>query len=281
MRKILITIIVLTIVFLFIYPIAAATQTNKEHPSVVCTTTILANFTEQIVQDLVTVTTIAPPGMCPAHFDIKPSQLKAVNEAKVLISHNFEPWVENLLVSADRTVIERLILDGPWNNPPSALEKINQISETLIKQFPQFENEFTVNTKEYIQEINKQSKELKDRAEKLNIVNYEIIASTHQEPFAAWLGLNIVDTFSSPESVSTKKFLELILVGKKEGISLVVDNLQSGTDLGARIASDTNAKHAVLTNFPGLIPQTETLADMLTYNAEQIFKVLGEAEQNI
>lgn len=278
MRRTFITVIFIIVLFCVLNTFSFAAQTGTDTPAVVCTTSVLANFVEGIAQGLLDITTIAPAGMCPAHFDIKPSQLQAVREAKVLISHNFEPWIENLLISADHTDIERLILGGPWNNPPSAIEKIDQIALTLIKQFPQYEQQFTANKEVLIQTINMKSEELKTKIARLNADQLKVIASTHQEPFVQWLGLEIVATFPSPETVSTRKFLELLLTGKKESVGLVVDNLQSGTDLGARLASDLNAKHAILTNFPGLIPQTESLVDMLIYNAEQIFQAIGVTE---
>jgi zinc transport system substrate-binding protein len=44
--------------------------------------------------------------------------------------------------------------------------------------------------------------------------------------------------------------VELVEKGKKEGVKIVVDNLQSGPDAGRSIAETIRAKHVVLTNFP-------------------------------
>jgi ABC-type Zn uptake system ZnuABC Zn-binding protein ZnuA len=272
-------IIVILILVLFgvsmVLPITAKASNDKS-PGIVCTTSILAHLTEEIAQELVSVTTIAPAGMCPAHFDIKPSQIKAVREAKVLISHNFEPWIENLLVSADRPEIDRLILSGPWNTPSGAIAKINQISNTLSEQFPQYKQQFLFNAQKLIQNINDNAEILKAKADQLRVKEYKVITSIHQESFAQWLGFEVSATYPAPETISTRKFLELLLIGKREKVAIIIDNLQSGTDLGARLASDLNAQQAILTNFPGVIPQTESLVKMLNYNAEQLFKTIGE-----
>jgi S-adenosylmethionine synthetase len=50
-----------------------------------------------------------------------------------------------------------------------------------------------------------------------------------------------------------------------------VDNLQIDVEFGAEIASEVGAEHVLLTNFPGAIPNTETLSKMLLYDAEQLF----------
>lgn len=275
-RNVLIIIIVMLLLF-FTNPLFTLAQTNKERlTGVVCTTSILAHLTEEIAQELVSVTTIAPAGMCPAHFDIKPSQIKAVREAKVLISHNFEPWIENLLVSAERPDINRLILAGPWNIPSGAIAKINQIANILSEQFPQNEQQFLFNAQKIIQNINDSAEDLKAKADHLKVNEYKVITSIHQEPFVQWLGFKVLASYPAPETISVRQFLELLLIGKREKVAIIVDNLQSGTDLGARLASDLKAQQAILTNFPGLIPQTESLVKMLNYNAEQLFKAIGE-----
>jgi zinc transport system substrate-binding protein len=255
-------------------PLIGLSESADNQQPVVCTTSILTHLTEEIGQEFITVTTIAPAGMCPAHFDIKPSQIQAVREAKILISHNFEPWIENLLTSADNTNIERLVLAGPWNTPASAMEKINQISDALSKQFPENEPQFHLNAQNFIESIKRDADVMKSKADQLNVSQFKVIASFHQASFVEWLGFDIVTTYPSPETISTKQFLELLLIGKREKVDLIVDNLQSGTDFGAKLASDLNSTQAILTNFPGLIPQTESLAAMLSYNAEQLFNTI-------
>lgn len=276
MKKSVIIVILVLVLFVFsmVLPITAKVSNDKS-PGIVCTTSILAHLTEEIAQELVAVTTIAPAGMCPAHFDIKPSQIKAVREANFLISHNFEPWIENLLVSADRPEIDRLILSGPWNTPSGAIAKTNQIADTLIEQFPQHKQQFLFNAQKLIQNINNCAEILKAKADQLRVNKYKVITSIHQESFAQWLGFEVLATYPAPETLSSRQFLELLLIGKREKVAIIVDNLQSGTDLGARLASDLNAQQAILTNFPGLIPQTESLVKMLNYNAEQLFKAIG------
>jgi len=269
--------------FLFLNPVTAFSESEKaaesQRPGVVCTTSILAYLTEQIGQEFISVTTIAPAGMCPAHFDLKPSQVQAVREAKVLISHDFEPWMEDLLISAGHPDIKRLILPGYWNTPPAALEKIKQITDTLSGQFPQEAPQFLANAEELIAQINQVTASLKARASELRVKEYQVITSIHQKPLVIWLGLKVVASYPSPETISTRQFLELLLIGKREGVDIIVDNLQSGTDFGARLASDLKAQQAILTNFPGLVPQTETFTAMLSYNAEQLFKIIEKINQ--
>ena len=61
-------------------------------------------------------------------------------------------------------------------------------------------------------------------------------------------------------------------------IFAIIDNLQSGTDFGARIASESGASHIVLTNFPKVFPGIDTYLDMIIYNTEQIVNGISTYE---
>lgn len=74
--------------------------------------------------------------------------------------------------------------------------------------------------------------------------------------------------------LSLKEVDHLIQTGREQGVALVVDNLQSGPDFGARLAYEVGAVHVVLTNFPGALPGTATHLEMLRYNADKLFEAL-------
>jgi len=92
-----------------------------------------------------------------------------------------------------------------------------------------------------------------------------------QVPFVAWLGFNITATFPPPEQMRPADIEILVAEGKEAGVAIVIDNLQSGTEVGTELAREIGAEHVVLTNFPGALPGTKTLADMFKYNAGQLF----------
>ena len=81
----------------------------------------------------------------------------------------------------------------------------------------------------------------------------------------------VVATYNPPETLSLGNITDLLETGQREGVGLVVDNLQIDVEFGEGMASEIGAEHVVLTNFPGAIPKTETLSKMFRYNAEQLF----------
>jgi len=95
-----------------------------------------------------------------------------------------------------------------------------------------------------------------------------------QKSLAEWMGFPVVAAYAPPETLSMKDINDLIAAGKNENAILVIDNLQSGTALGAEIAAEIGAYQVVLTNFPRAVPETDTIGDMLEYNARQLLNAV-------
>ena len=52
---------------------------------------------------------------------------------------------------------------------------------------------------------------------------------------------------------------------------MIIDNLQSGTEFGSKLAFDLGATQIILSNFPGAIPETDSYVKLIKYNATQLF----------
>jgi hypothetical protein len=57
-------------------------------------------------------------------------------------------------------------------------------------------------------------------------------------------------TYGRSENLTPRALRDLIEIGRKNRVRLVIDNLQSGPEIGSQIAQDVGARHVVLTNFP-------------------------------
>ena len=247
---------------------------EQERPLVIATTAILADFAEAVGGDLIEVYTITPSGICPAHYDIKPSDVRAVAQASLVLYHGIEPWLDDLITASGNADVERVQLKGPWNIPPRAVEIVGKIAEALAEVDPTDAEYFQSSSQSYQAEITALAEELQTEAGELGVSEAKAIVMQWQQGFVEWLGFEVVATYPPPEMLSLKEVNELIQTGREQGVALVVDNLQSGPDFGARLAYEIGAVHVVLTNFPGALPRTATYLEMLRYNAEQLFEAL-------
>lgn len=98
-----------------------------------------------------------------------------------------------------------------------------------------------------------------------------------QKKFIEYLGFRVVAVFKPPEMVSAKEYREIIENATKNKALLVVDNLQSGTELGKKIASEIGGVEVALTNFPGLSPELVNMTEVMKYNAMKLAEALEYA----
>jgi hypothetical protein len=99
-----------------------------------------------------------------------------------------------------------------------------------------------------------------------------------QADFAEYIGLNVTLSYAPPESLSTQDMINISKAASVGNICVVIDNLQSGTDFGARISSESGASHVIFTNFPEALPGTDTYLDMIRYNTNQLINGISTYE---
>ena len=246
-----------------------------EKVKIVCTTTILETFAKEIGGEKVEVISLVQPGVCPAHFDMRPSNVYDVSEASLILYHGFEPWLDDLINSSGNRDVKKVLLKGSWSTPDSAIQKIEEIKNALSEVSPENAEYFDENADKTIENIRETAESIKKEAESIGVRNIDVICMEWQKEFVEWIGFNIVATYGPPEKVSMKDVNEIT---KKKAV-LVIDNLQSGTKLGSQIASEIGAYHVILTNFPNAVPETETFSEMMEYNADHLFNaVKSESE---
>ncbi len=242
-------------------------------PTVVATHAVFGEFAQAIGDDLIDVVTIIPSGFCPAHYDLRPSDIKAVSQASLVIYSGFEPWMDTLLSSV-KSGAKVLQLKGPWNTPDGAAAKVDAIAAALTELLPEEKDVFAANAAEYKKKLSEIGAGLKKQAQELDVETVPVICMQWQVPFVKWLGFDIIATYGVPESLSMQDLVRLAKTGREQGARLVIDNLQSGINFGAKLAREVGAVHVVLSNFPGAMPKTATVLDLFKENAESLFSAI-------
>ena len=241
--------------------------------TVVSTHAVLAEFARAIAGETMEVVAIIPSGFCPAHYDLSPRDLVAVLDASVILFSGFEPWMETLIdaVGSDASVIQ---LPGPWNTPVAAIGKVEAMRDAFAERFPASAGDFMENAAAYIERLRSLGDELKEKAESVGVSGIAVVCMEWQASFVSWLGFDVAVTYGVPEGLSLHDLVALAAAGRDAGAQLVIDNLQSGLDFGAKLAREVGAVHVVLSNFPGAMPYTATVLDLLARNAEALFAAI-------
>ena len=209
--------------------VAAAAET------IVSTHAVYGEFAQIIGGEAVEVVTIIPSGFCPAQYDLAPSDLAAVLDASVILYSGFETWIETLAdaAGADATVVQ---LAGTWNTPDAAIDKVEAIRDLLAERMPNSADLFAANAETYIGELRTLAAELREGAEAAGTDRVAVVSMAWQAEFVTWLGFQVPVTYGIPASLSLRDLVTLASAGQDAGAEVVVDNLQSGVNFGAKLA---------------------------------------------
>jgi len=269
-KKTLISGVVLILPLMFLWMSVVEVEGATDKPIIVCTTSAVGSIVQEFLGDTADVVVLVQPGLCPADFDMKPSDVYAVSNAKILFKQNIsgEFWLEGLLGAAGKTNLTQVTIPGVYNTPEGARNYIRWVGGNLTQIL---NVDLDAKTSEMLMEVDDVSSWMASQAQVLQASTVKVICMQWLKTFVESVGFTVVATYNPPETLSAGDINNLIGAAQREGVALIVDNLQIDTEFGAGIASQVGAEHVILTNFPGAIPGTGTLSQMLRYNAEQLF----------
>ena len=238
----------------------------EEKPVVVATTSVIGSVVKDLAGDRVELYVIASPAICPAHHDIKPSDVYTFSKASLILYHGFEPWVKDLY-EASGSKAKLFRVSGPWNTPDGIKSYYKRVASVLRDELG---IDVSDELKEVLPKIDSLAEKLKSEAGRTEVSKVKVIAMKWVEGFVKWLGFDVVADFGPPEKLSSADVEKLVETGKREKVILVISNLQSGIKFGESLASEIGANHIILTNFPWTDPDLKTLMDVLERNAERL-----------
>jgi len=249
-----------------------------EKLKVVTTTSLIADIVEAVGGDRVEVANIIPPASCPGHFDVKPRDIQVLADAKLFMLHNWqgEKFSDDMIKSAANEKLKKvpLTVQGNWMVPPVQVTAIDKIVAALVEADPENAETYKAAAANLKDEVERAGQEQKRRLEEAGAGKVKVLVNEYQAGFAKWAGLDIAGTFGRAEDISPKEMEDLINLGREKGVTLVIDNLQSGEKAGVSIAREIGARQVTLSNFPGGFPGTGNWAGAVTKNVDLILETL-------
>jgi zinc transport system substrate-binding protein len=248
-----------------------------------------SSFITNIIQDLadgkLEARTIIPPGVCPGHYDVKPSDIEALANCRALFVHNYQQDYQNIVGAIEAAqnpdlVITVLNVTGSWMVPQVQAEGVDKIAQALGEIYPENAAYYTGNATERAQAILAYGEQVKDRLQDAGVDGVKVICAAMQEGFVRWAGFDIVATYGRPEELSPADVQQLITEAIEAEVVLVIDNLQSGsTTLGASLEQDIEAISVIISNFPGGLENTGTWEKAIDKNVDLLLDALNEWEE--
>jgi zinc transport system substrate-binding protein len=217
---------------------------------IVASTTLIGTIVQSVGGVRFAVTTIAPAGLCPGHFDLKPSDVAAANNARLILNHGWEAWYQSLEKAIIPPGPRRVTLatQGNWMIPELQKQAAVEIAALLAEIDTARADTYRLAAARYQSEVDSTAAAVRAMLAGKELPT--VIAADQQTPFLKWLGFRVVATYGRPEDFTAQELTRLARVASDSGVKLVVDNLQSGPDTGKPLADGLGATHVTLTNFP-------------------------------
>ncbi|BCV21651.1 metal ABC transporter substrate-binding protein [Moorella sp. Hama-1] len=275
--RLMVTGIVLLILALFIVTGCSAKEPGSKL-KVVTGTSLLMTAVREVGGDRVEVKNIIPPASCPGHFDIKPSDVAMLGQARVFLMHDWQGqlFTKELVASAKNPNLEvvPVAIKGNWLAPPVWQQALQTVAGILGEKDPANKEYYQTNAQKAGDQTAKVGQEMQVRLQAAGAGKVKVLCSNQQEGFLRWAGLQVAGTYGRPEELTPQRVRELVDKGRQAGVKLIVDNLQSGPEAGAGIAKELGVPRVTLSNFPGGLPGTDKWEQALQKNVELLLVAL-------
>ncbi|HEY56489.1 MAG TPA: zinc ABC transporter substrate-binding protein [Dehalococcoidia bacterium] len=263
---------------------ACAPAKTVNNLNVVTSTSLIAQIVTRVGGDKVSVINIIPPAQCPGHFDVKPGDIQRLADADLFLLHGWqgEKFSQELIDSADNPDLTVVSLDiqttesDNWMVPSVQREATDKITAALCQVDSENSAAYQQRAADYSNVISAKEAELRSELDQVDFSTINVMCAEMQAGFVGWLGFNIVTSYGRPDSFTPQVVRELVDAGREAGVSLIIDNLQSGQDAAKAVAEELGCTRIILSNFPGGFTDTETWEKAIDKNVALVLEALGQ-----
>jgi len=212
------------------------------------------SYLECVARDLLgpeaQVSSLAGPGMCPGHFDIRPSQVAELRQCRILLRLDFQKGLDAKLTGAtdEGLRIVEVRVPGGLCEPAGYVAACRQAADSLVQAGLLERRAADRRIGEIAARADATAARV--RREVAGLANTPVLASVHQQRFCTWLGLKVVGTFTGADTAGVGQVNEAVRKGEQAGVKLIVANLPEGRRVADALARRLGAKVVVFGNFP-------------------------------
>lgn len=281
---------------------SGATNSDEGKPSVVATSTIIADWAEQIGGDQIELTSILQPGADPHVYEPVPADSVAFEQADLILynGYNLEPGLIRLLTAAGANaqhlpvgeVVPPLNLEEAgqsvpdphvWGDVSNAVPMVEAIRDEFIELAPDQADTFTANAAAYIEELNQIHEWIATQTATIPPAQRQLV-TTHDafQYYANAYGLTVAGTLigiSTEEQPSAQTVQQLVTVIQDLGVPAIFAETTINPQLITTVAQEAGVTladqelYADSIGVPG--SEGDSYLGMMVANTRTIVENLG------
>lgn len=254
-------------------------ETDVPPAEIVVSNSYLYAVVRDLCGDETAIFCVVPPGMCPGHFDIRPSDVRRLYAGRVLLAFDFQQAIGGILPQdGSGPAFHTITPPEGMCIPASYLEMAQQTAEILIAEYPDRAAHFRDRLEAIGSRIAALEQECADTMQQLGLIDAPVLTSRHQAAFAEWLGMTVVATFTGRDAETAANINAALRQSDGSGVRWIIANRQEGTQLAEAMADRLGAPAAVFSNFPAVFADT-LAAPAFDAMVRDNLRQLGEAAQ--
>jgi zinc/manganese transport system substrate-binding protein len=231
-------------------------------PSVVASTTVVADLARNVAGDRADVTGILAANSDPHDYEPKPSDAEALTEADLVVvsGGDLDLWMGDLIDSSGTNAPVVTLIDSVetipgdeetdphwWQDPGNAVRAVDTIRDQLIAVDPDGGDAYERNAREYAAEIERLDGQVADCWDRVPIAERKLVTSHDALGYyARRYGLEVVGatlpaltTQAQPSAGETAQLVDVI---RSEHVKAVFPEVGVSTELEHAVADETGAE---------------------------------------
>jgi len=251
-------------------------QGAPESLNIVAGTELVADIVRDLLDDNAQILTLIAASSCPGHYDVRATDIAFMSRADAIIIHEWQgkqkPVADAIRAAGNSA---KPFLAGPMS---SWLIPENQVaaSRNLAALFSAMPGIDAKRVADNLAQRLERIAEVVTVCEKAlsPYAGSPVMVSLMQADFVRRLGMNVIADYGRAEEISPGSLMRLTETGKKAGVLVVVDNMQSGAEAGLPLAGEIGAAHVVFSNFPKFAREAPDYETLLRYNCDLLTAAL-------
>jgi zinc transport system substrate-binding protein len=247
---------------------------NETRAEIAVTNSYLGCAVRELCGDDTEVLCLAPPGMCPGHFDISPLQVKQLCDCRMLLLFDFQMQVEETLSRVKEKGLKTSLVKktGGLCVPETYFAVCREVGDVLTSEYPEMNARYQQRLGVIEKDLKHLREELLEKVRQAGISSAKVLVSNHQADFVRWLGLEPIATFIGSDIETVAGVEHCIKKAKGQSVRFVIANKQEGTALAKALAERLGARAVVFSNFPELSGGAAGFDELLRANVEELLR---------
>jgi len=240
------------------------------------TNTYLESAARDLLGDTLKIIRLAKPGMCPGHFDLRPSQMTDLQCCQLLLRFDFQKSMDDKLRHGPHPPqVVSIAVPGGLGEPSTYLAICRQSAAAFVQTGWLTRAEADTRLAVIAGRLDALSEKLRAHVRAAGLAGVPVLCSGHQAAFTKWLGLDVVATFRAADMARTRELDDAVATGQSRGVKLIIANLPEGRRTADALAERLGARVVVFGNFPESRAGRAGFDDLITSNVAALIAAHG------